>query len=211
MKKKSIAVLSLVLVVLVVANTAMMVNNQRKSTLIGVQEAELVAQMEKMEHNVQIIKEQQGKIEEMEQYIRTVQNEQSKLLEEMEAKKEKIKSLEFQINQYINSTPFEMLKITEIQNYSNLKQDKEFPERHFEGTISLRWEGIPDASGYQIEFNHAPMLEEITDTYYYCTGAFYSYKVDISEGLKFRIRAYKLQDGEKVYGEFSEWTSLEVE
>lgn len=42
------------------------------------------------------------------------------------------------------------------------------------------------------------------------TGGF-SFNIQISKGLKFRIRAFGLQNGEKIWGEFSDWYSLEVE
>ena len=131
-------------------------------------------------------------------------------MEKIEQYEQTIKEQQIQISQYEASLPFEKLQITVIRNESRLERDEDFSNKHFIGTMSLSWQGIPNASGYQIEFNYCKRLEEVTDTYYYCTGAFYSYDKEISEGLKFRIRAYKLQDGEKTYGEFSEWTSLGV-
>lgn len=176
--KKKFNVVHVLIVVLLAVVATMMVSNQRVSTILKTQRAEI-------ERATQTIKEQQNKIED----------------------------LECQINQCMNLIPFdaEKARITGIQNKSDLRKDDEFSERHFNGTISLSWDDIPNAFGYQIEFNYDPMLEDTTDAYYYRFGAFYSYKVDISEGLKFRIRAYSLQDGEKVYGEFSDWISLEVE
>jgi len=174
MKKKFNGNSKLVLV-LVMMIAIILANNLRLGAVVKEQEADMVAQMEKIERYEHTIKEQQ-----------------------------------IQISQYEASLPFEKLQITAIQNASRLERDEKFSNKHFNGTMSLIWQGIPNASGYQIEFNYCKRLEEVTDTYYYRTGAFYSYDKEISEGLKFRIRAYKLQDGEKIYGEFSEWTSLGV-
>lgn len=203
MKKKFIVGLGLVLVLIV--NVNLVAQNQQMIARIHTMEAEAVARKEEAAHNIQTIKE-------MEHYIQNSENEQSKLLEEMKAKEEKIKSLERQISQYMESTPFnpENAKVTGVRDESELKRGED-SERNFYGTIKLSWNDIPNASRYQIEFNYTPRLEETEEANYYRMGAFYSDKVDISDGLKFRVRAYEEQNGEKVYSEFSKWVSLDVE
>ncbi len=142
-----------------------------------------------------------------------VEDQQTENVARIESVENDVQTIEEQLSQYSELLPFnsEKAEITEICNKSDLKSDETFPERHFLGTISLSWKDIPNASGYQVEFNYQPILEETEKANYFVTGAFYSYKVDISNGLKFRIRAYGQQNGEKVYGEFSDWISLDVE
>lgn len=101
--------------------------------------------------------------------------------------------------------------ITGIIDSSKLEKDELYPERHFEGNITLSWDKVPNASGYQIEFSHQPETEETDSAYFYHTGAFYSNDEEISQGIQFRIRAYALQGDKKVYGIFSEWKTIEIE
>ncbi|MCI9087600.1 MAG: hypothetical protein HFJ32_03485 [Clostridia bacterium] len=197
MKKKFIV--GLVLVLVLIANVNLVAKNQQMIARINTQEAEALTHKEEIAHNIQTIKE-------MERYIWNIQNEKDELLEELEAKEEKIKSLELRISQYMESTP----KIIGVRDESKLKRGED-SEQLFYGTIRLSWDDIPNASGYQIEFNYKPSLEETEEANYYRSGAFYSYKVDISDGLKFRVRAYEEQNSEKVYSEFSKWFSLDVE
>lgn len=212
MKKKFIVGLGLGLVLVLIANVNLVAQNQQMIARIHTMEAEAVARKEEAAHNIQTIKEQLSEIKAMERYIQNSQNEQSKLLEELKAKEEEIKSLESQISQYMETTPFnpENAKVTGVQDESKLKRGED-SERAFYGTMRLSWNDIPNASRYQIEFNYTPRLAETEEANYYRMGAFYSDKVDISDGLKFRVRAYEEQNGEKVYSEFSKWVSLDVE
>ena len=149
----------------------------------------------------------------------SLQTQQEKILQTM-AKQEEvlnttihdIEALERKIDEYVKLIPFNVdsSKITGIKDNSKLTSDEDW-ENHFYGEIYLTWDKIPNASGYQIEFNYLPDFEETEDTSFILLGSFNSNNTQISEGLKFRIRAFGLQNGEKIWGEFSDWYSLEVE
>lgn len=117
-----------------------------------------------------------------------------------------VTTLESQVYQFVPFTP-RNADITGIYDHSRLKATD---SHNFSGEFSIWWDEIPNASGYEIEFNYTRLVDNVKSSYYRCTGAFDSYDINISD-VKFRIRAYGLQDDEKIFGEFSDWVPLEIE
>lgn len=114
----------------------------------------------------------------------------------------------FQI-QITNMKPnkLELANITTVKNSSDLEREANNPQ-FFSGTFSLSWVPIPNATGYEIEFNYDPIIRYTKEEHFYCTGAFYAYNHVGEE--QFRIRSYYLKDEEKIYSEFSAWIDLNV-